>query len=350
MDSNYLHNLFINEVKGALNSGGGGGGSGGNVKIPTKLSELENDLFYSKIIPIASFTHNDMTYNDVYGRFEAVVDKPIGFDVNKLAFDVSVSDDGTQHECSLTVGDGLNVEEIPAGCVIWTDDFPLEISVGCIGDPEMEQYVPRDPNKIYIVMWIHENAEFNCTLTLIDDKKISSDCLESESPLQLIDDHNPDIDKYITVPCKKICIPSRDYAHRVNNDVGYGYEPFFVENDRLLFSDVPIAYSMVYYTAIDLSDASVGDKASARITPASSDYTLFAKNVNNPMSIGCVRVVDNRITTPCLFNMFTGGTVLTGGGKLCRVEATSYNTWTDDGYVDIVVTVLMDFGSLTASV
>ena len=59
MDSNYLHNLFINEVKGALNRGGGSGGSGGNAKIPTKLSELENDLFYSKREEFLTLTKAD---------------------------------------------------------------------------------------------------------------------------------------------------------------------------------------------------------------------------------------------------------------------------------------------------
>lgn len=56
MDKDYLNNLFINEVKGALKSGGGSGGGG---VIPTKLSEFENDLWYSKREEFLTLTKED---------------------------------------------------------------------------------------------------------------------------------------------------------------------------------------------------------------------------------------------------------------------------------------------------
>lgn len=106
MDSNYLHNLFINEVKGALNSGGGGsGGSGGNAKIPTKLSELENDLFYCNIEEFLRLTAKDFTpvyYTDDEGNPTDNIEYVYYRGDSKLDWFVNPKDDFA-YVCSSTI-------------------------------------------------------------------------------------------------------------------------------------------------------------------------------------------------------------------------------------------------------
>ena len=54
---NWLKDLFIDEAKGSLNGrGNGSGGSGGNL---TKLSQLENDLFYANATEVLTLTKDD---------------------------------------------------------------------------------------------------------------------------------------------------------------------------------------------------------------------------------------------------------------------------------------------------
>lgn len=54
---NWLKDLFIDEAKGSLNGrGNGSGGSGGNL---TKLSQLENDLFYTNATEVLTITKDD---------------------------------------------------------------------------------------------------------------------------------------------------------------------------------------------------------------------------------------------------------------------------------------------------
>lgn len=69
---NWFEDLFIDEVKPALNKhqGGGGGYSG---PIPTKLSDLENDLFYNRKELFLNLTKNDFTpCTDPDGNTEAL--------------------------------------------------------------------------------------------------------------------------------------------------------------------------------------------------------------------------------------------------------------------------------------
>lgn len=172
MDSNYLHNLFINEVKGALNSGGGGG-SGGNVKIPTKLSELENDLWYKKATEVATLTLEDFTF---YAAFMASsIDKPIDFDIKKVGFAIHANIDGRDAGISSDEEDDVDYFTTDYGRGVYFRMTGIEITDGFVFSEDADDYIASD-GKIHIVM--HENpprdliAFFNFTLNSIDEKKI----------------------------------------------------------------------------------------------------------------------------------------------------------------------------------
>lgn len=177
MDSNYLQNLFINEVKGALNSGGGGG-SGGNVKIPTKLSELENDLFYSKRTEFLTLTKADFVpWVDPNGDTQYLYISSPKLDwlqkTDDIAWELSFIYEGNP-----LVLDSNNtpvfvdhyITDDGMGCIAYYGDMPFEIRSGA----DIKNYdglVTKD--EFVITLLDYEVVdEFNLKIYKVDSKKV----------------------------------------------------------------------------------------------------------------------------------------------------------------------------------
>ena len=83
MNSNWFKDLFLDEAKSALDANGGSGSSIEDLNIPTKFSDLENDLWgFDEREELFTVTKDDFTYDNEQGAYVAVVEHDVRW-VNK---------------------------------------------------------------------------------------------------------------------------------------------------------------------------------------------------------------------------------------------------------------------------
>ena len=185
MSENYLKDLFIDEVKGALKQGGGSGGT-----EKTKLSEFENDLWYSKVEEFLTINKEDFVpyycldddgnptdeVDHYYYKGTPALDwfkdnKSIGFisDWGGELYSHNVDDDNASSDDSF-VESGYWLEDEEIGRWIYCGDCALRIVTGIdiqANDVESDCF--------YVQFWtdgISDTSFESVTIYKVDEKKV----------------------------------------------------------------------------------------------------------------------------------------------------------------------------------
>ena len=168
---NWLKDLFIDEAKGSLNGrGNGSGGSGGNL---TKLSQLENDLFYYSRESFLKLTPSDFTNVEsmfVYDSGQPALDWLTGADKLGYRFVLDVNGETivvTEDDFPVVDGFALGVPAEIASTIFECGEFIISN-----GFPELgSNFMACLPSEVYSHM---ESIElFNTNI-----KKIPKDVLD----------------------------------------------------------------------------------------------------------------------------------------------------------------------------
>lgn len=143
-------------------------------KMPTKLSDLENDLWYSKEILVGEFTMNDWTIDDDDGnavyeftpQIEGLTAKNLRVKAFGAVDDVSFAQEySTNENCDVyTYGPYAYFE------AWWRD---IAVMHGCIYDAEAENTIAHDATRVivYEIKGIPFES-FTVQLYAVDEKKI----------------------------------------------------------------------------------------------------------------------------------------------------------------------------------
>ena len=144
-----------------------------------KLSDIENDMYYSKRTPIITITLDDLTFDeDGNGFYE--MDKIDLSENGKFGFDISVEGEIEGEYYSLSITDAINplyVENFDFGSIWYTDsDVPITVFNGIYPDNE-ENLIETDKCIVMLFGIEHWSTSLNFALYIIDEKKLPSNAL-----------------------------------------------------------------------------------------------------------------------------------------------------------------------------
>lgn len=166
--------------------------------------------------------------------------------------------------------------------------------------------------------------------TLSEIHKIESKYIDFPAPAQGMH-YDAETDEFLEYPIRQIAVYDNGTAQK-RMDRFWGIE---CSNGELLLPSEPFAYAVSHDTSLDVRNLSKGESTSLIVTRDNFNFRDWAVGCNDANSLYFLKIRDVSGLVNVVVNGLSGGSAITGDGKICFVQVIR----TDDDTVTATATV-----------